>query len=154
MVEHLGVINRLVVNAAVGNRRISRRQLQVGDTVRDTAEGGRLLDVGIAVFIHFDQGGKSKIYQVVIACPRANRRQRLQRDDVDGVRNRPSYGGRSDVPAVPVLGSIPIRVSKWFVIVNRVRQCVAAAVNGRGEGGKHLEARSRLARVGRRAVKG
>ena len=126
--------NRFGVIAFICNRRKCRRQLKVGNTVVDTAESQRLIDV-----VPLGQGSKAVLEQLIVRSLWCDIRDRLYRDRIYGIDDRiPDIHHVMRVGVVRVLYRGAVLVGDLVIEIGR-RECLHSAVQCIGIGGQDLE---------------
>ena len=106
MIHDFGIKLRFDIGPAVCDGRIRGVQLQIGNTIGNTAQGEGLCNIGkgLAVFLFpLYQSGKAKILQVIKPLLRSNVGQCLYGDDVQGIPDTIPQGTGS-----PVTGAVPV----------------------------------------------
>ena len=155
VVHYLRVHPGLDILSAVGNRSVCRRQLQVGNAVRQAAQRKRL---GIIVVRAFQfQRGKSKPEQIVDGHCRRHIRDGLDRHHVDRPGDRFPDRGPSAVIAADVsdqTSDLPVfRIGERAVVLHRAR-AVSQFLKCRRVRRQNFEGGARLAQGIRSPVQG
>ena len=155
MIRHLRVHLRLQIFAAVGNRCIGGVQLNVLDTLCNTAKCQCRLNIrenpAIDLFVVY-QSGKAKVQQIFIAKLRRDVHKSLHGYDVHRVLDTKAQRRKSPIGfSVPVANRCAVRI-RIRCIVLRGRQCQAACIQSRCISRYHLKGRAGLTHRIRRAV--